>query len=54
MGDAFKSFVGVIVLIIMLAIVAVVVSKKAGTAQLVQSFSTALDTLLSRATSKAT
>lgn len=50
MNEAWTSFVGIVTLMIVLAIVAVVVSKNSGTASLITSFSTALDKLLARST----
>lgn len=49
-ADDWASLVGIVCLIIGLAIVAVIVSKKSGSAQVIQSFSTSLDALLGRAT----
>lgn len=54
MPEAWQSIVTVATLIIGLAIVAVLVSKKSGTAGVVQSFSTALGKLLSRSTGQPT
>jgi hypothetical protein len=49
MKDAYTSLIGIVTLIIGLALLAVVV-KGNGAANLIQSFSSALDTLLSRST----
>lgn len=54
MGADWNSLVGIVSLIIVLAIIAVIVSQKSGTASLIGSFSTALDALLGRATGKPT
>lgn len=54
MNEAWASIVGVVSLMVMLAIVAVLVSQKSGTATVISSFSTALDKLLMRSTGSAT
>lgn len=54
MSEAGTSLIGIVSLIILLAIVAVIVSKKTTTATVIQTFSTALDKLLQRETGKAT
>jgi preprotein translocase subunit SecG len=54
MNEAYQSFIGLICIVIILAIIAVVISNNSSTAGLIQSFSSALDSLLSRATQKAT
>lgn len=54
MNEAWPSIVGVVSLMIGLAIVAVLVSRKSSTATVISSFSTALDKLLLRSTGSAT
>jgi hypothetical protein len=50
LGADWNSLVGVVSLIIVLAIVAVIVSKNSASASVITSFSTALDALLKRST----
>jgi PRD1 phage membrane DNA delivery len=54
LGEDWTSLIGIVCLIIGLAIVAVIVSKKSQTSTLITSFSTALDALLSRSTGSPT
>lgn len=51
MRDAYMSFIGVVTLLIALALVTVIV-KGNGVANLLQSFSSAFDSLLSHGTGK--